>query len=163
MVEKGIYELLTADPGVSALVGKNVYWVLQPKGTGVPSIVLLITDTKDQYVAAGTTGNRVALVQLDCYATDYYSSRAVSRAARLLLEDYTGNLPDADATPVTAVFIEKDWDMGFEPGQKGFVYRALLEAHIHYSDTSNLPINTPASGGEAVIDGGTSTSDDTHV
>jgi hypothetical protein len=52
-----------------------------------------------------------------------------------LLESYMGNLPDTDATPVSAVLTEKDWDMPYEEGGKGFVYRALLEFRIHFYDT----------------------------
>jgi hypothetical protein len=161
MFEKGVYMLLAADTGVSSYVGNGIYWTLQPKGTGVPSIVLSIVATKDLYAAAGCTGLREALIQVDAYATDYYSCRATSRAARLLLENFIGNLPDADATDVIASFIEKDWDMPYEPGAKGFIFRSLLEVRLHYYDTS-LPVSTP-SNPVAVIDGGTGDGDDTGV
>jgi hypothetical protein len=154
MVEKGLYELLTNDAGVSALVGSSVYFILAPKGTTLPFIVISRVATNDSYDMVGATGFRGGLFQFDCYATDFYSSRAISLAVRRLLESYQGNLPDADATPVSAVLTEKDWDMPYEEGGKGFVYRALLEFRIFFYDTT-LPVNTPASGGEAVIDGGT--------
>jgi hypothetical protein len=76
------------------------------------------------------------LVQVDAYASNYYDARATSRAVRLLLENYSGTLPDADATSVIACVVEKDWDMPYEEGQKGFVYRALLEVRIQYRDAS---------------------------
>jgi hypothetical protein len=161
MFEKGLYELLTQDAGVSALVGSRVYFILQPKGTIVPSVVLSIVATGDNYTFAGASGLRSALVQVDGYASSYYDSRAVSRSVRLLLENYAGNLPDAGATPVLGCIVEKDWDMPFEEGSKGFVYRALLEVRFIYSDTF-LPISTP-SNPEAVLDGGTGTYDDTAM
>lgn len=159
MFEKGLFMLLTADPGVSSYVGKGVYWTLQPKGTGVPSIVLSIAATKDLYDNAGCTGLREALIQLDAYAADYYSCRATSRAARLLLENFVGNMPDADATEVIASFIEKDFDFPYEPGGKGFIFRSLLEVRLHFYDTS-LPVSTP-SNPVAIIDGGTGNGNDT--
>jgi len=158
---KGLYELLTQDPGVSALVGNRVYFILQPKGTSVPSVVMSCITTTDLYVMAGNTGKRDGLWQIDCYAVDYYSANAVQLAVRSVLENFIGNLPDADATPVIATFIEKCWDMPYEPGAKGFIYRTMLEVRFHYYDTS-LPINTPASGNTALVDGGISTTDDSQ-
>ena len=151
--------LLAADPGVSAIVTNRIYFILQPKGTSVPSIVLSLVATNDTYATTGCTGLREAIWQFDCYAVDYYSARATSRAVRLLLESYTGNLPDADATEVTAVIVSKDWDMPYESGAKGFIFRSLLEVRMHYYDTE-LPVSTP-SNPVAVIDGGTGSGNDT--
>jgi hypothetical protein len=154
VIEKGIYGLLTQATSVSALVGNRVYYILQPKGTLVPSVVIGTVATDDVYSVAGASGLRFGLYQFDAYAADYYSCRAVSRAVRLLLENYKGNLPDADATTVLGCMIEKDWDMPYEAGQFGFVYRALLEVRFIYQDTF-LPVSSPASG-EGIVDGGTS-------
>src|ERR1022692_4940381 len=98
MVEKGLYKLLTQDPGVSSLVGSNVYFVLAPKGAVLPYVVLSRVTTADSYDMLGATGFRHWLFQMDCFATDFYSSRAVSLAVRQLLESYMGWLPDTDAT-----------------------------------------------------------------
>lgn len=160
MFTKGLYELLTQDPGVSAIVDGRVYFILQPKGTSVPSVILSCIATNDMYAMSGNVGLREGVWQFDCYASDYYSANALQLAVRSLLEDYTGNLPDADSTAVSACIISKSWDMPYEAGQKGFIYRALLEVRIHYYDTT-LPISTP-SNPEAVVDGGTSTADDSQ-
>jgi Protein of unknown function (DUF3168) len=152
-IEQGLYALLTQDPGVSALVSTSVYWILAPKGASLPYVVLNRVATNDVYDEDGASGFRNALFQIDCYATSFYPARAISLAVRTLLESYRGNLPDVNATPVSAVITEKDWDMPFEEGGKGFVYRALLAFRIHHYDTS-LPVSTP-SNPEAVIDGGT--------
>ena len=161
MMEKGVWMLLSQDPGTSAIVGTGIYFILQPKGTTVPSIVLSLVATNDLYATTGCTGLREAVWQVDGYAVDYYSARSVTRAVRLLLENYTGNLPDADATEVISCIISKDWDMPYEAGNKGFVYRSLLEFRMHYYDTS-LPVSTP-SNPVAIIDGGTGTGNDTGV
>ena len=135
MLEQGLFELLTQNEGVHALVGTAVYWILAPKGTALPYVVVTRVDTDDAYNFAGATGARDAIFQVDCFASDYYSSRALSLAVRQLLESYTGNLPDTNATPVIGVMTEKDWDMPFEEGAKGFVYRAMLEFRIWHYDT----------------------------
>jgi hypothetical protein len=135
-IEQGLYTMLTQDPGVSALVGTSAFWILAPKGTTLPYIVLGRVATKDIYDETGATGFRNALFQVDCYATTFYAARAISTAVRTLLESYTGNLPDINETAVSAVFTEKDWDMPYEEGGKGFVFRALLEFRIHHYDTA---------------------------
>lgn len=135
MIEKGLLQLLTDDAGVSALVGAKIYWILAPKGQALPYIVVSRVTTGDTYDMDGATGLRAGLFQFDCFATDFYSARAIALTVRKLLESYRGNLPDTDATPVTAVFTEKDWDMPYEEGAKGFVFRALLEFRIWHHDT----------------------------
>ena len=135
MIEQGLYELITSDSSVDDLVG-GVYAILAPKGAVVPYIVYNRIATSDTYTMAGPSGLRAAVFQFDCYATDYYTSRAISLALRQLLESYQGNLPDTNSTTVTAVLTEKDWDMPYEEGAKGFVYRALLQFRIWYYDTS---------------------------
>lgn len=152
MIEQGLLQLITGNSNVSALVGAKVYWILAPKGSVVPYIVLSRVSTSDVYTYQGATGFRNALFQASCYATDYYTSRAVALTVRMLLENYLGNLPDVNATAVAATLIEKDFDMQYEEGAKGFVYCGILQFRVWYYDSA-LPINTP-SGPPVVIDGG---------
>ena len=133
-LEKGLYTLLTDDAGVSALVGAKVYFVLAPKGVAVPYVVVTRTWTGDCHTMAGDAGTRDALIQMDCYATDYYSSRALSKTVRKLLDSYKGTLSDTDATKVQGIFTEKDWDMPYQEGAKGFVFRSMLEFRVWYVD-----------------------------
>jgi hypothetical protein len=133
--------------------GKGVYWVLAPKGAAYPLIVLSRVATSDTYTFAGSAGFRNALFQVDCFSSTYYECRRVADAVRVLLESYKGNLPDTDATAVAAVLTNKDWDLVFEEGAVGFVFRAMLEFRVWYYDSA-LPI-TPLPSGPAIIDGGT--------
>jgi hypothetical protein len=150
-VEQGIYELVNADSGITALAN-GVYWVLAPKGAVVPYLVLSRVATGDTYTMDGSTGFRDGLFQVDCFATDYYTSRSISLAVRQLLESYRGNLPDANSTAVCGVFTEKDWDMPYEEGAKGFVYRALLQFRVWYYDSAVSIAAGPDLA--TVIDGG---------
>lgn len=139
MIEKGLLQLMASDAGVQALVGQNVYWVLAPKGQPVPYVVLSRVTTKDSYDMVGTTGLREGVFQVDCYASGagnigYYASRAIAKAVRNLLENFKGVLPDTDSTDVQAVFTDKDWDMPYQEGAKGFVFRALLHFRVHFEE-----------------------------
>lgn len=146
-LEQGIFQLLTTTAAITAIVPNDIagtpqiYWVVAPKSAKLPYIVLNRDSTLDQYTMAGPIGLRGALVQVDCYTDSttgvtnaYYTVRALSKAVRQALGAFTGNLPDADATAVQAVFTEKDWDMPYEEGSKGYVLRSLLEFRVWYID-----------------------------
>jgi hypothetical protein len=137
-VEKGLFQLIQSNAGISSLVnmanGKGLYWILAPKSSSFPLIVLTRVATTDTIAMAGDLGFRNALFQVDCYAGDFYTTRAVAAAVRELLESYSGTLPDTDSTVVNAVLQTKDWDYPYEEGSVGFVYRAMLEFRVWYRD-----------------------------
>jgi hypothetical protein len=122
-----------------------------PKGATLPCIVLSRVATSDTYDFQGPVGFRNALFQVDCYGSSYYSSRALAEAVRRILGSFAGNLPDTDATAVAEVLTTKDWDMPYEEGAKGFVYRSMLEFRVWYYEGA-LPI--ALSTGTGVINGG---------
>lgn len=134
MIEKGLFQLIQSDVNIAKQVtttnGAGVYWVLMPKGAAVPCIVLSRTATADTITMQGATPLRGALIQLDCYASTYYAARSLSAVARKLIESFRGTLPDG--TEMRGALITKDWDMPFEEGALGFVYRAMLELRVWY-------------------------------
>ena len=138
VIEQGIFQLIQADSGVNSLVSmganKGLYWVLAPKGASYPLIVLGWVATTDTIAFEGDLDFRNGLLQIDCYSSQYLNSRQVAAAVRDLLKSYRGTLPDTDATVVAGAMQTKDWDMPYEEGSTGFVYRAMLEFRIFYLD-----------------------------
>jgi hypothetical protein len=140
MIEQGLFQLITSNADVKAAVGvdKNgttkAYWVLAPQGAAIPSLVLSRVATSDTYAMAGSINFRNALFQVVSYASDYYTSRNIAKLVRNAVEDFTGALPDADATVVSSIIVEKDWDMNYEEGSKGFIYGAYLQFRVWYRD-----------------------------
>ncbi len=137
MIEQGLFQLIQSNTNIAKQVttanGAGVYWMLMPKGAAVPCIVLSRTATTDTLTIQGATPLRGALIQLDCYASTYYSARQLSTVARKLIESFQGTLPDG--TVMQGAFIKKDWDMPFQEGVLGFVYRALLEFRVWYVES----------------------------
>jgi uncharacterized protein DUF3168 len=137
-IEQGLFQLIQANAGISSLVtmtgDKGLYWILAPKAATFPLIVLGWVATTDTIAMSGDLGFRNALLQIDCYSSQYYNSRAIADAVRDLLSSYKGTLPDTDATVVAGVLQTKDWDMPYEEGSVGFVYRAMLEFRVWYRD-----------------------------
>lgn len=136
MIEKGLFRLIQSDANVATVVtttnGAGVYWVLLPKGGAIPCIILSRVATDDTYAMSGSMKFRGALFQVDCYAASFYDARSLGDIVRHLLESYIGTL--ADGTVVSGIQVTKDWDMPYEEGGKGFVYRALIEVRVWYRD-----------------------------
>lgn len=148
-IEQGLLQLLGADAGVTALVPNDVagtpqvYLGAAPKSAKTPFIVLSRVGTTDTYTMDGPISQRSGLFQVSCFTDSttgvtngYYTSRAISLAVRQVLQSYRGNLPDTQSTAVTAVFTEKDWDMPYEEGSKGYVFHALLQFRVWYLESS---------------------------
>jgi hypothetical protein len=163
-IEQGLFQLIQTDATVSSLVnmaqGKGLYWILAPKGSVYPQIVLSRVATSDVYTFKGATGFRNALFQVDCYASLYYPSRAIADAVRGLLQSYVGTLADTDLTSVAAVLTTKDWDMPYEEGATGFVFRSMLEFRVWYSEVGVIDGGTFGSMDTLLIDGGSFSSSD---
>lgn len=139
-IEQGLFQYIQSSSQLAALAdttnGKGVYWVLMPKGKGasVPCVVLSRTATTDTYAMQGSLKYRGALFQADCYGASYYSSRALADAVRGILNSLINStLPDGTVT--SGAQITKDWDMPYEEGGLGFVYRALLEFRVWYRES----------------------------
>jgi hypothetical protein len=140
MIEQGLFQLVTQESTIAAAVGADVngttraYWVLAPQGAQLPMLIFSRVGTTDTTAMSGPMGLRGALFQVVCYATSYYGSRAVAEAVRKFLQSYKGTLPDTNATVVSGVIIEKDWDDRFEEGSKTFIYGAYLQFRVWYAD-----------------------------
>jgi hypothetical protein len=91
-LKAGIYSLLTANAGLSALIGTRVYPIMLPEAPTLPAI-------RFQYVGGSseptfdTSGMQKLRVQFDCMGADPDSADAV-RTAMYGLNGYSGLLSD---------------------------------------------------------------------
>jgi hypothetical protein len=144
-IENGLLQELAGNSGVTSILPNDVsgnpqiYWVLAPKGAKPPYVILSRVATSDLYTYQGSTGVRDGLFQVDCYSdskagvsSGYYTARSLATAVRDVLSGFRGNLPDTNSTPVLQSLLEKDWDMPYEEGSTGFVFRVLLEFRVYY-------------------------------
>lgn len=158
-IEQGLLQFLGAAAAVRALVPNDVagtpqiYWMLQPKGTKPPYIVLSRITTNDVYTYAGSAGIREGLFQVDCYtdskagtSTGYYNDRKVAAAVRGVLDSFQGNLPDTDSTAVQSILTDKDFDMPYEEGATGFLFQTVQIFRVWYSEEA-LTISEFVQGG----------------
>ena len=138
MIEQGLFQLITQDTAIKAAVGvdksgtTSCYWILIPQGAALPALVLSRVATSDTYAMSGSLNFRNAVFQITCYGSDYYTSRNIANVVRTALQDFTGTLSDTDSTVVDSVVFEKDFDMNYETGSKGFIYGSYLHFRVWY-------------------------------
>jgi len=134
MILSGLYNLLLADPGVSAIIAaKGVYFTLAAEQAARPFVVIHIVSAPPAETSLDGVSELISgRFQFDCYADDQLSARKLSRAVRDLLKNYSGGLSDGTAIQFTAVNL--DMDDPYEVGGQGFVFRSLLDLSAFYTE-----------------------------
>jgi hypothetical protein len=136
VIEQGLFKLIQSDAGVSALVtmtkNNGLYWILAPKSSMYPFIVLQRVATNNVHTMGGDPGIREALFQVDCYSSQYLNARAIAAAVCSCLGYYKGTLNDIDHTVVNSILVSKNWDLEYEEGSVGFVFRSMVEVRVWY-------------------------------
>jgi Protein of unknown function (DUF3168) len=139
--EKGLYQMLRNDPGVSSYVNGRIWGNKAKKGATYPFIVFTTVITEDMgYHAQGAAGLRKARVQFDCYSDKYIDTVKTKDAIRVLLQSFAGQFPDG--TSINGCIVVRDMDFPYEPGSSGYVHRRLMEIDIIYTETV-LPFVAP--------------------
>lgn len=90
MLGKGIYNLLTTDAGVSALVGNRVFPAVMEQGVTMPAICYTIISAGRISALIQDTDLVETLVQVDCYSETYPQARDVHQAVRAAMQRYQG-------------------------------------------------------------------------
>src|SRR6202012_564091 len=113
MLETGLFQLLTTDATISALIGDRLDFTKLRKSPQLPAVVMMVITTKDIYSATGANNLRFKRVQFDCYSDDYQQSVTTSDSIRNLLKSKAGvKLPDG--TFVNGCVVSQDRDMPYE-------------------------------------------------
>lgn len=115
MIEEGLFSHLKADAGLTALLrSTNIFGVIIPQNSGMPSVVYSrIAATRTQTLC-GTDGLVKGLFQIDSYAISYLTAKKLANAVRLSLIDFHGAMGD---TRVASVSLDTEVDLDDpEPG-----------------------------------------------
>lgn len=88
--EAFLFQRLTSQTAVSSLIGSRVYPLIAPMGTPLPLVVYQRTAVERPQSLAGNVGNPVVTLQLTTYGTSYTSVKAIARAVRLAVDNWTG-------------------------------------------------------------------------
>jgi hypothetical protein len=85
-----LFSLLTADPSFEALADNRVYPTVLPQNCVFPAVAYtVISDRQTRSLGGFTSGQRNALVQVDCYARTRDAAQALADAVADVLSSYT--------------------------------------------------------------------------
>lgn len=132
-VNEALYELLTANAGVAALVGDRVYPVKMPQKAAFPAIVYAKSGGARSHSNDGSSGFNRAVFALDCWAASLAQASAVANAVRLAVDGYRGTVLGVDFNGVFLVGEEEGWDDD----------RAMAYASLDLEVLHNEPNPTP--------------------
>jgi hypothetical protein len=138
ILETALYNYLTGDAGVAALVGDRVYPVRIPPGTNaqptpLPAIsfqriTASRTYTYDSF--ADTSAWVRARVQFSCWSHSAQEAIEVGEAVLLALSGYNGDMSGKVIGQSSAELELDDYDAG------GKLFRRVVDFFIYYEDES---------------------------
>jgi hypothetical protein len=121
-----IIALLTAQTGISALLGDRIFEYELPRGYVLPAAAVHTYGAAQDYDFNGPIDIGEHQVQIDVYGKTAAELAAAKTAVRDFFKAYTGTL--TDGTVVQAVYLEREMDMPFLPNAdtKGIANRSIL-------------------------------------
>lgn len=130
-LETALYEYLSADGGISALVGDRIYPNHLTEGTLIPAISWNRVSARRIYTYdafADTDAWAQARIQINCWAYTAEEAMEVGEAVLLALSGYDG---DMSGQLVGSSFADNELDM-YEAATK--FHRRILDFLISYED-----------------------------
>ena len=107
-LEIGLVAHLTADAGVSALIGSRLYAEQMPQNPTYPAVVYSRVSTTQGDLLNGADTLTAVRIQFDAYAVDYAGVKALATAFRAALNGFRGDL---GGVAVQRVKLENETDL----------------------------------------------------
>lgn len=92
MINEDLFTRLTADAGVSVLVGSRIYPHKTRFKPTYPHITYEVTSDENQYSFSGTLGFKEASIVYQCVAETYREARLIADAVEVSLSAFRGDL-----------------------------------------------------------------------
>jgi hypothetical protein len=119
---------LLASPGVTAICSRRINWSLKPQGEPMPCIILHLIDGVPDYRVSGDKGLTAARVQVECWALDLKTAKALARAVDAAL---SGQRFTQGTTRFAGVLIDDEDDDTFVEAPDTFFRTRLDLAVLH--------------------------------
>jgi hypothetical protein len=141
MISDSLYNYLSNNAGVSALVGTRIFPLVIPQqsydeATKQPCLVYTMDTDQRQVRFAGSDTLVRGRLTVDCYATRYIQSQALAAAARSALIDFSGSMQAAtsplSSVSVQRIFLDNETSLTDEnPG----LYRVMQRYIVWYDES----------------------------
>lgn len=89
-IEAGLWEFLTADSGVGAVLGDRIYPLVIPQSADIPAAAYQRISYGNLLAHDGVTNYATVRIQITCAANSYDEARAAAAALREACDGYRG-------------------------------------------------------------------------
>jgi hypothetical protein len=109
-IEDGLIEFLSANEGLTALIGGRVYKNRLPQGVTLPCLTVqrITTPRQHSHDTAGSAGTARPRFQIGAWGTTYATIRQVTDALRAALNGYKGTMGAVDPVTVQGALIDDE-------------------------------------------------------
>lgn len=129
-IEEALYNLLTSDSGLNAVVGSRIYAVQLEQNPTYPAQVLTKIHVKAHETLLGAYGLDESIWQLDSFGKTHAEARAAARAGRIALEGYRGTVLGVQ---IGGCQFEGDHDNNFEAFPEIFMICSRFRVWYRFS------------------------------
>lgn len=103
---EALYEYLSKDSDVKAIIGNRLYPVLLPQNAPLPSVVYTPVLAGYDFTLTGETMYVRQNIQFNCHGKTFKKARELSRLVKRKLQNYHGNMCGLQ---IEAVYIKSDF------------------------------------------------------
>ena len=128
MLEIGLHQLITADPGFQAIANDRLYPVLLPDDSPYPAATFQRISTTALYCLEDRVQVTEIRLQIDTWSRTYGESRQLMEAINSVIDNFAGSLPDG--TQVFGVQLSTYGDL-YESA--ALVYRSSADFKIQFA------------------------------
>ena len=129
-IEEAIMIYLLAYSGLTALVGRRIFYEELPQGTVRPAVsVIKISDVKD-HTLSGQLANERPIFQFTCFALTKAAARLAANQIKLAMNDYVGTLSGIEVQKIELQNELSNLDTTADGTVK--VYTEDLEYEVNY-------------------------------
>lgn len=110
VIEEAIFDHLTGDAGVAALVGTRIYPTVIPQDAALPACAYQRISGPRDLAHDGPTGQALARIQFTCTATSYGAVKGLANAIREALDGFSGTMGSPSGAVVHVAMVDNEID-----------------------------------------------------
>lgn len=130
MIQQALFTILSAHPGLSALVGSRIYPLILPQNPAYPALTYQRVSGPREQSHDGPSGLARPRFQVSCWHPDFDQAKAAAEQVRLALAGYRGIVGGLE---IEGIQVENELDL-YDPDAK--VYRVILDFVIWHQEAT---------------------------
>jgi hypothetical protein len=100
-IEAGIYGILSAYAGLTALVSTRIYPLVLPQDCDLPAVCYQLVSDVPEYILAKAVANQNARVQVNSYAITLDAAKSVAIQVKAAMVGYDGTIGSVAVRDIT--------------------------------------------------------------